>query len=71
MPGRSPSGNSHGAVRWNESAPDQFSVEESNDIEATVITTLDADHSDGWGTYYLDLVRELITQYRQGRASPQ
>ncbi len=57
--------------QWNEfSAPDQYGIEESNDIEPTNITTLAGTHSDGWGTYYLNLTTELISQYRQGSAFP-
>ena len=58
--------------QWNEfGAPDQYSVEASNDIEPTVVTELDGPYSDGWGYYYLDLVTKLIRQYRQGFRVPQ
>ena len=57
--------------QWNEfGAPDQYSVAGSNDIEPTVITKFAGQNSDGWGTYYLDLVRKLIQQYRGGAAFP-
>lgn len=57
--------------QWNEfGRPDQFSVPGSNDIEPTKITKLAGRDSDGWGFYYLKLVRELITQYRRGDSSP-
>lgn len=58
--------------QWNEFAgPDQYGVESSNDIEPTVIDRLDGPYSDGWGYYYLDLVTQLIRQYRQGFRVPQ
>ncbi|MGC9261056.1 MAG: hypothetical protein ACP5I8_13405 [Phycisphaerae bacterium] len=58
--------------QWNEfGAPDQYSVEGSNDIEPTIIHRLDGPYSDGWGYYYLDLVTKLIRQYRQGFRTPQ
>ncbi len=58
--------------QWNEfGAPDQFTVAGSNDIEPTKITGLDGAASDGWGFYYLSLVREVIDQYRAGRDFPQ
>ncbi|MDL4821826.1 hypothetical protein [Actinomadura opuntiae] len=57
--------------QWNEfGAPDQFSVPGSNDIEPTKVTRLDGPNSDGWGFYYLNLVRDLIDQYRAGRSAP-
>ncbi|MFD2078127.1 hypothetical protein SAMN05421678_13119 [Actinopolymorpha cephalotaxi] len=57
--------------QWNEhSRPDQFSVPGSNDIEPTKVTKLAGRDSDGWGYYYLKLVRDLITQYRQGNDFP-
>ena len=58
--------------QWNEfCAPDQYGVETSQDIEPTVIHSLDGPYSDGWGYYYLDLVTKLIRQYRQGFRVPQ
>lgn len=58
--------------QWNEfGPPDQYSVEESNDIEPTVITRFEGAESDGWGTYYLDLVTRLIKEYRNGLLVPQ
>lgn len=57
--------------QWNEfGRPDQFSVPGSNDIEPTKITKLAGRDSDGWGFYYLKLVRDLITQYRSGESFP-
>jgi len=57
--------------QWNEfTSPDQYSVEGSNDIEPTTVTVLDGARSDGWGTYYLDLSREVISQYRAGYSQP-
>ncbi|RFA15545.1 hypothetical protein B7R22_06895 [Subtercola boreus] len=57
--------------QWNEfGRPDQFSVAGSNDIEPTKITTLAGADSDGWGFYYLKLVRDLVDQYRSGAAFP-
>ncbi|AMM22873.1 hypothetical protein AX769_22370 (plasmid) [Frondihabitans sp. PAMC 28766] len=57
--------------QWNEfGRPDQWSVEGSNDIEPTKITTLAGANSDGWGYYYLKLVRDLVDQYRSGKAFP-
>ncbi len=57
--------------QWNEFlAPDQQSVEGSNDIEPTIITGLDGPASAGWGTYYLDLSTSVIRQYRQGFRIP-
>lgn len=57
--------------QWNEfGAPDQYSVSASNDIEPTKITELDGPDSDGWGFYYLSLIREVIDQYRAGNSSP-
>lgn len=43
----------------------------SNDIEPTKVTALRGAESDGWGFYYLSLVREVIDQYRAGEAAPQ
>jgi hypothetical protein len=58
--------------QWNEFVrPDQYSVAGSQDIEPTTITNLAGANSDGWGYYYLNLVHDLITQYRQGAAFPQ
>lgn len=58
--------------QWNEfAAPDQYGVEGSNDIEPTTISRLAGPYSDGWGDYYLDLVRTMIQQYRQGLRIPQ
>lgn len=57
--------------QWNEfGSPDQYSVALSNDIEPTAITNLAGANSDGWGTYYLDLVTKLIRQYRAGATYP-
>lgn len=57
--------------QWNEFAqPDQLFVASSNDIEPTVINHIDGENSDGWGDYYLRLVKELIRQYRDGYAYP-
>ncbi|MGC8625682.1 MAG: hypothetical protein ACP5VQ_10535, partial [Phycisphaerae bacterium] len=53
--------------QWNEfTAPDMYSVADSDDIEPTVIHRLEGPYSEGWGFYYLDLVTKLIRQYRQG-----
>ncbi|MEO6997729.1 MAG: hypothetical protein ABI112_06565, partial [Terracoccus sp.] len=57
--------------QWNEfGRPDQYSVPGSNDIEPTRIKHLAGADSDGWGFYYLKLVRDLIDQYRSGRPYP-
>jgi hypothetical protein len=57
--------------QWNEfGRPDQWSVTGSNDIEPTKITKLAGASSDGWGFYYLKLVRDLVDQYRSGAAFP-
>lgn len=57
--------------QWNEfGRPDQYSVAGSNDIEPTRVTRLAGAESDGWGYYYLKLVRDLVDQYRRGRAFP-
>jgi hypothetical protein len=57
--------------QWNEFGhDDQYDVTRSNDIEPTTMSGKDGPASDGWGTYYLDLVREIIGQYRQGAAYP-
>lgn len=57
--------------QWNEFGPsDENNVSQSNDIEPTVVTELSGAQSDGWGGYYLNLVTELITQYRKGAAFP-
>jgi hypothetical protein len=57
--------------QWNEfGRPDQYSVPGSNDIEPTKITRLAGADSDGWGFYYLKLVRDLVDQYRSGVAFP-
>ncbi|MFD1677562.1 hypothetical protein [Alicyclobacillus fodiniaquatilis] len=57
--------------QWNEfGQTDQLTVEGSNDIEPTVVNNLDGPNSDGWGFYYLNLVKALIQQYRQGRPIP-
>ena len=57
--------------QWNEfGAPDQFNVEASNDMEPTMVNKLAGVNSDGWGFYYLNLTRDLISQYREGAAFP-
>lgn len=57
--------------QWNEfGRPDQYSVAGSNDIEPTRVTKLAGAQSDGWGFYYLKLVRDLVDQYRSGRSFP-
>jgi len=57
--------------QWNEfGAPDQYSVEASDDMEPTTITDLAGADSDGWGYYYLNLTTELIRQYRLGNRFP-
>jgi hypothetical protein len=57
--------------QWNEfGRPDQYSVPGSNDIEPTKITKLAGADSDGWGFYYLKLVRDLVDEYRAGRPFP-
>lgn len=57
--------------QWNEfGAPDQYSVEASDDMEPTTITDLAGAGSDGWGYYYLNLTTELIRQYRLGNRFP-
>jgi hypothetical protein len=58
--------------QWNEfTAPDVYSVEDSDDIEPTIIHRLEGPYSDGWGFYYLDLITRLISQYRHGYRVPQ
>jgi hypothetical protein len=57
--------------QWNEfGRPDQYGVASSNDIEPTKITRLAGSDSDGWGFYYLKLVRDIVDQYRAGAAFP-
>lgn len=57
--------------QWNEfGRPDQYSVAGSNDIEPTKVTRLAGAKSDGWGYYYLKLVRDLVDQYRAGKPFP-
>ncbi|QNE16720.1 hypothetical protein F1D05_00910 [Kribbella qitaiheensis] len=57
--------------QWNEFVHnDQYDVARSNDIEPTRMSGRDGPDSDGWGTYYLDLVGELIKQYRGGARIP-
>ncbi len=57
--------------QWNEfGVPDQYNVENSNDIEPTVLKHRAGPESDGWGTYYLDLVGKIIRQYRAGDPFP-
>lgn len=57
--------------QWNEfGRPDQYSVAGSNDIEPTVVNELAGAKSDGWGFYYLKLVRDLVDQYRAGKPFP-
>lgn len=59
-------------LQWNEfGAPDQYSPDQSNDMEPTKLRRLNGAQSDGWGTYYLDLTRTLISQYRRGLRYPQ
>lgn len=56
---------------WNEfGAPDQFSVAGSNDVEPTKVSKLEGKDSDGWGYYYLDLLRDLVDGYRAGDDFP-
>lgn len=57
--------------QWNEfGRPDQYGVAGSNDIEPTRVARLAGADSDGWGFYYLKLVRDLIDQYRSGASFP-
>lgn len=56
---------------WNEfGAPDQFGVSRSGDMEPTKISERKGAKSDGWGYYYLDLMHEVIDQYRAGGEVP-
>lgn len=57
---------------WNEfGAPDQFGVATSSDLEPTEVNSLRGESSDGWGYYYLDLMRDLVDQYRAGHEVPE
>ena len=57
--------------QWNEfGQPDQDNVPFSNDIEPTVMKHKLGNESDGWDFYYLNLVTELIRQYRNGDPVP-
>ena len=57
--------------QWNEfGAPDQYGVEQSSDMEPTVVNNQAGVYSDGWGYYYLNLTTELISQYRSGAGFP-
>ena len=57
--------------QWNEfGQPDMYTVEASNDLEPTVLNNQAGPNSDGWGTYYLQLTTDMISQYRQGKAYP-
>lgn len=58
--------------QWNEfNQPDQYSVEESNDMEPTAMGGYGVHGNGGWGTYYLDLTTQMVAAFRAGKPQPQ
>ncbi|MFD1677561.1 hypothetical protein [Alicyclobacillus fodiniaquatilis] len=57
--------------QWNNfSKPDEHSPTASNDIEPTNVKKLNGPNSDGWDNYYLQLIKEMINQYRTDKPYP-
>jgi hypothetical protein len=57
--------------QWNEfRTPDQYDPEHSNDMEPTALHGWGVHGPGGWGTYYLDLTRTLVSAYKAGRPLP-
>lgn len=52
--------------QWNEfEPPDQYNANMSNDLEPTLVTEKNDPRASGWGFYYFNLTREMISEYHR------
>ncbi len=57
--------------QWNEFIqPDQYSVEESNDMEPTALDGYGYHGNGGWGIYYVDLTATMVRAFKAGKPQP-